>query len=209
MRIWEKNMESKPQLRKRIKDTRNALSETERTSYSAQICKRLVEQSWYVNAHTILVYSAIQSEVDLSLFCAQARKDGKILYFPKVFGEKMEFFRVDDATQLEKGAFSVMEPNTEAFALQRYQSDIGAPVLVPGVAFSKRGERIGYGKGYYDRYILAHPELFPVGICFSCQLLDEIPAEPQDIAMHEIVTEKQTYSMNEIETDTGMMEFGK
>lgn len=189
-------MESKVQLRKRIRAERNALSEAERTSYSAQICNRLIEQSWYANANTILVYSAIQSEADLSLFCAQAGKDGKILYFPKVFGDKMEFYHVDDAVQLQKGAFSVMEPNIDEFALSSYRSDIGAPVLVPGVAFSKRGERIGYGKGYYDRYISVHPELFPVGICFSCQLLDEIPAESQDIAMRQVVTEMQTYSIN-------------
>lgn len=189
-------MESKVQLRKRIKAKRNALSENERTSYSAQICNRLVEQSWYANAHMILVYSAIQSEADLSLFCAQARKDGKILYFPKVFGEEMEFFRIDDTAQLENGAFSVMEPNIEEFALSSYQADVGAPVLVPGVAFSERGERIGYGKGYYDRYISAHPELFPVGICFSCQLLEEIPAESQDVAMRQVVTEKQAYLLD-------------
>lgn len=196
-------MESKVQLRKRIKEKRNALSETERTSYSAQICNRLREQSWYANAHMILVYSAIQSEVDLSLFCAQARKDGKILYFPKVFGEEMEFFRVDDTAQLVAGAFSVMEPNIEEFALSSYPSDAGAPVLVPGVAFSESGGRIGYGKGYYDRYISAHTNLFPVGICFECQLLDMIPAEPQDIAMQQIVTEKQVYLNDEIMKRSG------
>lgn len=189
-------MENKAQLRKQIKARRNALSETDRTSYSAQICNRLMEQSWYANAHTILVYSAIQSEVDLSLFCAQAQRDGKVLYFPKVFGENMEFFRIDDATQLQKGAFSVMEPNVDEFALKPYQSDIGAPVLVPGVAFSERGERIGYGKGYYDRYISAHPNLFPVGICFSCQLLDAIPVESQDITMCQIMTEEQAYMID-------------
>ena len=189
-------MESKAQLRKRIKASRNALNETERTSYSVQICNRLLEQLWYANTDTILVYSAIQSEVDLALFCRHAKQSGKALYFPKVFGEEMEFFRVDDATQLHKGAFSVMEPNIEEFALQPYQLDIGAPVLVPGVAFSKRGERIGYGKGYYDRYIAAHPKLFPVGVCFSCQLLDEIPAEPQDIAMRQVVTEEQVYPID-------------
>lgn len=196
-------MESKVQLRKRIKEKRNALSETERTSYSAQICNRLREQSWYANAHTILVYSAIQSEADLSLFCAQARKDGKILYFPKVFGEEMEFFRVDDTAQLVAGTFSVMEPNIEEFALSSYPSDAGAPVLVPGVAFSESGERIGYGKGYYDRYISAHPNLFLVGICFECQLLDMIPAEPQDIAMQQIVTEKQVYLNDKIMKRSG------
>ena len=89
-------MESKAQLRKRMKAERNALSEAERQTYSMQICDRLCEQSWYAKADAILVYSAIQSEADLDLFCKKAWADEKKLYFPKVFGEKMDFFCVSD-----------------------------------------------------------------------------------------------------------------
>ena len=191
-------MESKAQLRKRIKAVRNALSEAERNTYSMQICDRLCEQSWYAKADTILVYSAIQSEADLNLFCKKARMDGKKLYFPKVFDENMDFFCVSDASQMKAGAFHVMEPDIEAYALETFQStQVRIPILVPGVAFSRRGERIGYGKGYYDRYIGAHPELMAVGICFECQLSDGLPAEPQDIAMCRIVTELNEYKVRE------------
>lgn len=191
-------MESKVQLRKRMKAVRNALSETERNLYSMQISDRLCKQSWYAKADTILVYSAIQSEADLNLFCEKARMDGKRLYFPKVFGEKMDFFCVSDASQLTSGAFHVMEPDVDTYVLETFQStQVQVPILVPGVAFSKRGERIGYGKGYYDRYIGAHPGLLPIGICFECQLLDELPAEPQDIAMCQIVTELNEYKVRD------------
>ena len=191
-------MESKVQLRKRIKAVRNALSEAERNTYSMQICDRLCEQSWYAKADKILVYSAIQSEADLNLFCKKAWTEGKKLYFPKVFDENMDFFCVSDASQLKAGAFHVMEPDIEACALETFHSTrVRIPILVPGVAFSRRGERIGYGRGYYDRYITMHPGVLPIGICFECQLLDELPAESQDIAMCRIVTERDEYKVCE------------
>lgn len=191
-------MESKAQLRKRMKAERNALSEAERQTYSMQICDRLCEQSWYAKADAILVYSAIQSEADLDLFCKKAWADEKKLYFPKVFGEKMDFFCVSDASQLTSGAFHVMEPDVDTYVLETFQStQVQVPILVPGVAFSRRGERIGYGKGYYDRYIGIHSELLSVGICFECQLLDVLPAEPQDIAMCQIVTELNKYKVRD------------
>lgn len=106
----------------------------------------------------------------------------------------MVFFLVRDEQQLCSGAFGVMEPDVEHVSLPLYlPSGNVVPMLVPGVAFSKKGDRIGYGKGYYDRYIVRHPEVNTVGICFTRQLLDDIPAESQDIAMHQIVTEEQIY----------------
>ena len=116
-------------------------------------------------ADAILVYSAIQSEADLDLFCKKAWADEKKLYFPKVFGEKMDFFCVSDASQLTSGAFHVMEPDVDTYVLETFQStQVQVPILVPGVAFSRRGERIGYGKGYYDRYIGMRPAVVSQGI---------------------------------------------
>ena len=110
----------------------------------------------------------------------------------------MDFFCVSDASQLTSGAFHVMEPDVDTYVLETFQStQVQVPILVPGVAFSRRGERIGYGKGYYDRYIGIHSELLSVGICFECQLLDVLPAEPQDIAMCQIVTELNEYKVRD------------
>ena len=110
-------MESKAQLRKRIKGIRNSLTENERITYSRQISEQLLRQPWYESSEEILVYSAIQSEVDLSVFCKQAWLDGKMLYFPKVFGDHMVFFLVRDEQQLCSGAFGVMEPDVEHVSL--------------------------------------------------------------------------------------------
>lgn len=199
----------KHRLRERMKRLRDELPEEQRSAASDAIAERLFSSLWYDKAKEILVYSAIRSEVDLSAFCARARADGKRMFFPKVQGDAMDFFQVDSESQLCLGAFGVREPRTggdekdcepaERCGEKGYAGRIWSgndsvqiPILVPGVAFSRTGARIGYGKGYYDRYLAAHAELFPVGICFGAQLVDVIPAEPCDRPMERIVTETET-----------------
>lgn len=199
----------KYRLRERMKRLRDELPEERRRAASDAIAERLFSSLWYDKAEEILVYSAIRSEVDLSAFCARARADGKRLFFPKVQGDTMDFFQVDSESQLCLGAFGVREPRTggdekecetaencgeRVYAGRIWNGSYSAniPILVPGVAFSRAGVRIGYGKGYYDRYLAAHEELFPVGICFEAQLVDVIPAEPCDRPMKLIITERET-----------------
>lgn len=189
-----RNMESKVQLRKEIKKIRDCIPGEERKEYSRQIVQSILKQSWYENTDKILVYSAIQSEVDLSEFIVRAWESGKQLYFPKVFQDEMEFFCIRDIHQLRSGAFHVMEPDVEHQTLESYVStEACVPVLVPGVVFSRKGERIGYGKGYYDRFLSRHHELMPIGICFERQLVNSIAVEDTDIIMQQIVTELSVY----------------
>lgn len=204
-----KNMENseKHRLRERMKRLRDELPGEYRRMASGEVAKRLVSSLWYEKAGEILVYSAIRSEVDLSAFCERARADGKRLFFPKVQGDTMDFFQVDSERQLCPGAFGVREPRIvgdeqrgapeedcgEVYAGRIWNGSASeTPILVPGVAFARAGARIGYGKGYYDRYLAAHEELIPVGICFDAQLVDAVPAEPCDRPMAWIVTERET-----------------
>lgn len=185
-------MESKARLRKRIKETRNELPQEIRQTYSKAIASSITEQPWYRDTEQFLVYSAIQSEVNLATLYENALSSGKKLYFPKVSGETMEFYQIDRMEQLCAGVFHVMEPDIEHLDLKKYERmQDTVPILVPGVAFSGSGGRIGYGKGYYDRYLAEHQELMPFGIAYACQLVDEIEAEPQDVAMHAVVTEEE------------------
>lgn len=157
--------------RERMKRLRDGICAQERDTGSRRIAERLCSLGWYGESRTILVYSAIRSEVDLGAFCRQAWRDNKSLYFPRVEQEAMEFCRVDSPKELSPGSFSVMEPGMSACRLRCADwSTETVPILVPGVAFSLRGDRIGYGKGYYDRYLAAHPQLMPVGVCFEAQL---------------------------------------
>lgn len=161
----------KKELRELMKRRRDQIPADERALKSLQIAERLLSGEWYAAWDVILVYSAIRSEVDLAAFCEQARRDGKKLYFPRVEQESMEFYRVDSPGQLVPGSFSVMEPSADCRKEPWAKCErVKAPVLVPGVAFSLAGARIGYGGGYYDRYLAAHPLLVPVGVCFETQL---------------------------------------
>lgn len=181
-------MESKQELRRRMKAVRNAVSVEERARFSSQIAENLLHEPWYPAVKRLLVYSAIQSEVNLEVFCELAARDGKILYYPKVLGKEMEFFRVEDHKILKPGAFGVMEPDTDAFALEMYRNEPDSVVLIPGVAFSSKKYRLGYGGGFYDRYLAKHGSLYTVGVAFSVQLQAEWEPEKHDIPMQEIVS---------------------
>ena len=111
-------METKAQLRKRMKAIRDGISPILRQRKNEQIMNALLREDWYADAKIICVYAAIASEVDLCNFCQRAWNDSKKLYFPKVFGEEMEFYEVDDFTCLKEGCFHVMEPDLENYDLK-------------------------------------------------------------------------------------------
>lgn len=186
----------KRQLRETLKRRRDALTPEERRRYSRKLCTFLWNQDWYKENEHILVYSAIRSEADVSDFCEKAWQDGKKLYFPKVQGETMEFYLTDSMNELVCGSFSVMEPLENEGRLWSYIGSDRVPILVPGVGFSVKGQRIGYGKGYYDKYLAVHNHLVPIGICFETQLLPELPVDPLDYPMAQIVTEGGCYKVS-------------
>ena len=95
-KILEKNMDQKQELRKRMKEKRDRISPQERRQKSAKICERLLSAPEYARFQKILVYAAIRSEVELQLFCDQALRDRKQIFFPKVCGKEMEFYRIED-----------------------------------------------------------------------------------------------------------------
>ena len=136
-------METKAQLRKRMKAIRDGISPILRQRKNEQIMNALLREDWYADAKIICVYAAIASEVDLCNFCQRAWNDSKKLYFPKVFGEEMEFYEVDDFTCLKEGCFHVMEPDLENYDLKKYEDQIKDEVLAVTVVY---GEVSGYSK---------------------------------------------------------------
>lgn len=186
-------MDQKQELRKRMKEKRNQISLQERRSKSEKISKKLLASSEYARFQRILVYASIQSEVELQFFCEQALRDKKQLFFPKVDGKEMEFYRVEDFGQLKKGMFSVPEPDVEQYLLSSFVGDVEAWILVPGVAFDEKGMRMGYGGGFYDRYLKQRKNLHRTGIAFEEQMVNKIPTEIHDRPMDDVITEQQWY----------------
>lgn len=202
-------MDKKSRLREHMKGLRDAVSPRERQEKSEAIARILLSLPEYARNDTFLVYSAIRSEVSIETFVKQALSGGKRVCFPRVMGDYMEFYRVTRLSQLERGSFSVMEPrlfgpesghtgrDREDFAGEMWDGGSGV-VLVPGVAFSKEGGRIGYGGGYYDRCLSAHPLLTAIGVCFSLQLAADsaLGLFAHDRRMDKIVTENGVYEIN-------------
>ena len=116
----------------------------------------------------------------------EAWKAGKEVAVPKVDGKDMIFYKLTDFSQLEPGYFGIPEP-----ARGEIVEWEDALMIMPGVAFDKNNHRVGYGGGFYDRYLEKHPDLKRIAAAFEFQILSEVPTEPTDISPEIVVTEKQ------------------
>ena len=135
------------------------------------------------NAAVVMAYYSLPDEVCTRQLLDELVDDGKIVLLPKVLDdETMELHRYQSSADLREGAFHIMEPVGEAFT-DFEKIDI---VLVPGMAFDAAGHRLGRGRGYYDRFLMAHPHFWKVGVCFPFQRVPEVPKELHDVCMNEV-----------------------
>lgn len=182
-------METKEKIRSRIKTERKRLSKEQVEEKSGRICKCITSQEWFIDLEGVLcVYSAISNEVSLNLLIQKAFKKKQKLAFPKVRGKDMDFYFVTSMEDLEEGAFHIFEPKE---CCPIYEPNQGDVMLVPGVAFSEKGSRIGFGQGYYDRYLKRFPEVYPVGIAYEMQMVQDWGKEEFDVSMGTIITEQR------------------
>ena len=118
----------------------------------------------------------------------EAWKLGKSVWFPRVEGSEMNFYLVEQKEDLQPGAYGILEPTGE------YKADgYDGLLIMPGVAFDEECHRIGYGGGFYDRFLEKHPYITRVAVAFEFQMMSEVPVEPTDISPEIIVTEKEIY----------------
>ncbi len=178
----------KIEARKLALKKRNELSVEERCVKSELACQILLN---YLSDCTdpILFYYPIKSE--LNILSAYDVLKNREIYFPKTVGNDIIFFRTYSLKDFELGLFNILEPNgeTEVF------SQKSGICVTPGVAFDKNGNRIGYGKGYYDRFYATHSGLKKVGITYSELIFDEVEAQDNDIRMDILVTERGIYKL--------------
>jgi len=184
----EKNLvKNKKQIRKEILNIRNSMNtETIRTK-SLCICNRLIDSDLYKDADTVLLYSSFGSEVMTSQLTDHAIDAGKYVYLPRVCGDTMDFFIIKDRNNLVEGSWGIREPLP--ISENKFKGDAKALVIMPLVAFDRNGNRIGYGKGFYDKFLDTHSTGVKVGIAFSEQE-SVIDAQPCDIRMDYIITDK-------------------
>lgn len=195
----------KREVREKALSLRDALSPAERTAYSKEIMDRIIHLDCYRNAAALLVYVSFRSEVETETLIDKALSDQKTVFAPAVSGREMEFFRITSLRELKSGYQGILEPAQEmkasyrTWVRQRETASAKALLCMPGAAFDRERNRIGYGGGYYDRYLsalLKEPLIQPdsissAALAFSCQVFAKIPCELHDLRPERIITERE------------------
>ena len=174
-------MKSKKEIRQEMIQKRNELNNQEYENRSRQICEKIMKNRMYREAEVIYAYMDIKQEVSLKKLILEALEHQKIIGLPRVEGKEIVFYQVASLSDLEEGSFHVLEPKNTC---------IPAPepslILVPGVAFTTEGKRLGYGGGFYDRFLSNH-SCFTIGVGYGFQVLEELPVEEHDMKLDEII----------------------
>jgi 5-formyltetrahydrofolate cyclo-ligase len=172
---------TKQELRKMIRQRKQQHSVDE----SSAFINRLKDNSHFLHAHTLLLYSALPDEVPTQTLIDELVAQGKTVLLPRVVSDTdMELRRYSGPADLQQGAFGIMEPTGELF------TDYAAidVAIIPGMAFDDEGHRLGRGKGYYDRFLAKlSPTTYKIGLCFSWQRVDHVPTDDHDIPMDEVI----------------------
>ncbi len=167
----------KKELRRAIRERKRAMTEEEIVSRSEALGKAFAASSLYQKAETVYGYLPYNQEVRTVPMLEQALKDGKKVAVPKVIGDEMVFIYLKDLTQVEKGYAGIPEPVADGPVAQ----DKTALVLMPGLAFDPMGHRIGYGGGFYDKFLEREPEHPTLALCYEFQMLPHLETEEHDI----------------------------
>lgn len=187
--------ERKDALRKQAHANRNA--QENKDELSRRIVGTFMSLPEYAEADTVMFYIDVRSEVRTRNDLELALQSGKTIVVPwcNEAGE-LELFRLASMDELELGMYRILEPKVELRGLPEKQVDVQELdlIMVPGVAFDRRGARMGHGKGYYDK-LLQHARLNTplVALAFECQLFEEIPVADHDIFMDRLITEDHVY----------------
>ncbi len=178
----------KKELRQIMRARRSQVSQTE-----FECCSKAVFDQFKIvldqfSVDTILLYHSTQNEIDTTRIFYEAKSRGLRVGYPKVFGDTMRFFLVNNLKELKKGYMNILEPDPEDAV--EIDPTYGICV-VPGTAFDEKCNRIGFGKAFYDRYLAKHLQLIKIGIAYDFQVVECLISEPHDIVLDYIITESR------------------
>ncbi len=176
----------KKELRNLISSRKRQFSSRQLEVLSLDILARISRNAHFQQAQTILAYYSLPDEVNTHLLIEQLLKKRKKVLLPVVIDNENMILREYTGQQdLKEGAFHIMEPIGKQFPEQAYpQIDIA---IIPGMSFDPQGNRLGRGKGYYDKFLQQVPYIYKIGICFDFQKVEQVPSEETDIIMDEVV----------------------
>lgn len=176
---------TKADLRKHYRAARGVISERQLVERSSELERLVLSIDHVEQAGSVFVYVSSGSEVRTHELIAALLDRGKTVAVPRVLPEPgtMQAVVIHGIDDFAPGRFGIPEPTTHEVLEQT--PDV---TIVPGLAFTRTGQRLGQGGGYYDRYLAQHPATHKIGLCFNEQLADELPSDEHDINMDEVVT---------------------
>lgn len=186
-RSWKKikmtEEDLKKSLRQSMKARRNALTEEEKRYAAASCLSKLKELPEFMNSEWIYAYIACRNELETADIISWCLSHGKHVVVPKVYGEIMHFYEIASLSDCIPGAFGILEPSGDP------EDRVTAPgvMLVPGLAFDKSGNRLGYGGGFYDKYLSSHDDIITVALSYDFQIVEKVPAEQHDKKMDYLI----------------------
>jgi 5-formyltetrahydrofolate cyclo-ligase len=184
-------------LRKEFLARRSELSLEEREEKSTKIADLVIALEAFEKSDKVLLYAPIRGEVETEKIYRSARLLSKDVYYPRVQGKEMEFYLVNETTEYEMSRYGIKEPKPESTIAYEPKVSDRVFVVIPGAAFDREGNRIGYGGGYYDKYLhwlkgrLPSEQICKVAVAYECQMVEtgNIEKELYDVQMDYILTE--------------------
>ena len=183
----------KKELRREILKRREALSVQERERASTLLAERIIGHQWFYRAEVLLGFVNCGSEISTVEILSEALKHGKKVYVPRVEGVDLIFYRIFSMEDLTPGYKGIPEPAGDT---ERYQYRVKEQallektlLLMPGVAFDPMRNRMGYGKGFYDRFLADKEELqiYSIAVGYQCQMVEQVPASEHDIKPYQVI----------------------
>lgn len=168
---------NKQELRAGIRAKKRAMTEEQIEEKSRALGELFLRSEAYKNAESIYGYLPYNQEVRTVAMLEQALRDGKRVAVPKCYGDEMRFIWMEDLSKVEKGYANIPEPIADGPVAE----DERALVLMPGLAFDPQGHRIGYGGGFYDKFLAAEPNHPTLALCYDFQMLPHLQTEEFDI----------------------------
>ncbi len=177
---------NKQKIRRRLKKLRKMASAESRAGWDSMLFNSLTSlfDIAGLKESGIYIYVSTPDETDTRALIAYFLENGVPVAVPRCKGKDMDFYYIEKMEDLEPGTMDIDEPKEYC----RKAENASAPMIVPGIAFGTDGKRIGYGGGYYDRFLEREPDHLTVGICYDFQIIQNMPSEEQDIPVQHVVT---------------------
>lgn len=183
---------AKDNIRRELLELRSRIRDHDHSHRSSRVMQQVMDSEEYSRCSRVLAYMPIRSEVSTSDLLSHALGSGMVVYLPRVARDRheLEIVRVSDLSRdLVKGTFGILEPAWALQSADHAEIERIELAVIPGVAFDREGYRLGYGAGYFDRFLSRlSADCVTMGVCFDEQLVERLPRDPLDVPVKRVVS---------------------